>query len=214
MATAAKGTPTLHVPSCKSSKTGHISYANSAPPGSDFPTTHVDLCYSDTDIQIAFTARDEESFFFNASQKTNDFIFFYEVMEVFMATGLGDPSTYFELDISPNNVTFTTMVYNPSKNLTTGAPYDHFVIPAPIADGITAKTQLDKPGHVWRSQVNIPLALFNVEKGQAKGSAWRMNFFRTVTNSTYFPKQLFGAWNPPDTNNLHNTPYFGKVYFD
>ncbi|KAK2616258.1 hypothetical protein QQS21_000893 [Conoideocrella luteorostrata] len=134
-------------------------------------------------------------------------------MEVFMAKGSGTPTTYFEAEINPNNVTVQTFVFNPSGRRLPGTPFDHFIVPDPLTDGISGTTILDREQHVWTSLLSIPLGFFNVESGKAPGTTWRMNFFRTVTDSTMFPKQLMGAWNPPDVAEFHVTPYFGKFTF-
>ena len=44
-----------------------------------FASTHVDLCYSTSAIQLVFTAFNETNFFYNSSMKTNDPIYDYEV---------------------------------------------------------------------------------------------------------------------------------------
>jgi hypothetical protein len=78
---------------------------------------------------------------------------------------------------------------------------------------MTAVTTLDKPKGLWVSAVRIPLGLFNVDDGKAKGTQWRMNFFRIVTAKSTFPAQFYGAWNPPSAANFHMTPFFGDVTF-
>lgn len=212
-ATATIPTPHVRVPSCNHGQAAHLSYSKALPDLSPFPLTHVDLCYSDKFVEFKLTAYNETNFFYNASQGTNDWIFEYEVMEIFMARETEVPITYFEFEINPNNITFQTFVFNPSGRRAPGTPFDHFPVPDPFTDGISGKTVLDRPGHVWTSYAKIPLGFFNVIDGKARGTKWRMNFFRTVTNSTMFPKQLMGAWNPPDVADFHVTPYFGRFTF-
>lgn len=207
-------TPHVRVPSCQHSQAAHLSYSKALPDLSPFPLTHIDLCYSEKFVEFTLTAYNETSFYYNASQGTNDLIFEYEVMEIFMAKESEVPITYFEFEVNPNNVTLQTFVFNPSGRRLPETPFDHFVVLDPFTDGIAAKTVLDRPGQVWTSQVKIPLGFFNVYDGKAKGTKWRMNFFRTVTNSTMFPKQLMGAWSPPDVADFHVTPYFGHFTFE
>ncbi|KND90221.1 hypothetical protein TOPH_05216 [Tolypocladium ophioglossoides CBS 100239] len=205
--------PHVAVPACGCSLPPKLSYSKALPNLGEFPLTQVELCYSDSTLDFTLTAFNETSFFFNASQGTNTFIFEYEVMEIFMSRGAADPITYFEFEVNPNNVTLQTFVYNPSKRRAPGTPFDHFAVPDPFADGLGATTELDRPGHVWESKVRIPLGLFNVDNGEAKGTTWRMNFFRTVTSLQMFPNQAMGAWSPPDVADFHVTPYFGHFKF-
>lgn len=88
------------------------------------------------------------------------------------------------------------------------------LIPAPLADGLTANTTLDRAAGTWFSSVAIPLALFNIDGvAAAAGTRWRMNFFRITTSPETFPTRVSGAWSPTPDNNLHNSPYFGTVRF-
>ena len=206
-----KTTPSVNVPKCPS--LGTIKYSKSVPDQTAFPRTQVDLCYTDTHLSMGLTALDEVNFFFNASQTTNQEIYNYEVMEAFIYKGTDDPKTYLEFEINPNNVTYQAFVYNPSKDRSEGAPFDHFYINDPITDGFSAKTTLDKPKKVWKSDVLIPLGLFNVDDGKAKGTDWRMNFFRTIVSPDTFPAQGLGSWSPPDKASFHITKFFGHVRF-
>lgn len=92
--------------------------------------------------------------------------------------------------MAPNNVTFSAFIYNPSKVRATGAAFDRFYITDLADDKLSATTALDEPNETWVSKVQIPLGLFNVDDGEAKGTQWRMNFFRTVTSASTFPTQL------------------------
>ena len=208
---AALHTPSVNVPSCP--HVGTIKYATSVPDKQPFPRTQVDLCYSDTHLHLIFTARDEVNFFYNASQGTNDEIYEYEVMEAFIYKGTDDPQTYLEFEVNPHNVTYQAFVYNPTKVRADGAPFDHFYVTDPAADGFSAETTLDKRRQLWVSDVQIPLGLFNVDNGCARGTKWRMNFFRTVVSPKTYPDQTLGGWSPPNKASFHITPYFGHVNF-
>ncbi|POR33378.1 Uncharacterized protein TPAR_06425, partial [Tolypocladium paradoxum] len=208
VAGCAHSVPSVDVPACPG--VGSISYCKTVPDQKPFPRTQVDLCYTDEHLLVNFTAFDEVNFYFNASQGTNDNIWEYEVMEAFVYKGTDDPQTYLEFEVNPNNVTYQAFVYNPSKVRATGAPFDHFFVSDPAADGFGATTKLDKPNKIWRSDVQIPLGLFNVDKGKACGTKWRMNFFRTTVSPETYPDQGLGAWNPPDKASFHITSFFGK----
>jgi hypothetical protein len=203
--------PRLNVPACPAQ--GTISYDKSVPDKTRFPRTQAKLCYSASALEISFIARDETNFHFDPEHGTNGNIWAYEVMEVFIHKGTDDPQTYFEFEVSPNNVTFQAFIYNPSKVRAEGAPFDHAFISNPATDGFSAVTKLDRRAKTWVSDVTIPLGLFNVDVGAAKGTEWRFNFFRTVTSPSTFPDQQLGAWSVPDTASFHKTPFFGHVKF-
>lgn len=210
-ASTALKVPSVDVPACP--RTGTIKYSKSVPDKTDFPLTQVDLCYSRTSIEITFTAYNETNFYFDPKQGTNDDIWAYEVMEAFIHKGSEDPQTYLEFEVNPNNATYQAFVYNPSKVRATDAPFDHAFISNPAADGFSSVTKLDKSRETWTSKSKIPLGLFNVDDGKAKGTHWRMNFFRTVTSPKTFPEQELGGWSPPNKASFHITPYFGCVNF-
>ncbi|KAJ1678326.1 hypothetical protein EV182_004280 [Spiromyces aspiralis] len=209
----------LLVSSCPKPST--ITFNKSVPDQQPFPKTSVSLCYTKGALKLGFTAYGESSFYVNQTQTTNDDIWAYEVMEAFVSSGNDDPSTYLEFEVNPFNITYQAFVYNPSKVRAPGTPFDHFFINDPVTDGFTAKTtitpdQSNPKNQVWHSDVVIPLALFNADRNSAHdlaGSLWRMNFFRTITNETYYPNQHLGAWRVPDTPSFHITPKFGHVMF-
>ncbi|KAJ7628866.1 hypothetical protein FB45DRAFT_794799 [Roridomyces roridus] len=211
---AAAAVPSLNVPACP--KKGSVSYDKSVPDLGAFPLTEVDVCYDETAIHITFTAHNETNFFVNPNYTTNDPIYQYTAMETFIYRGTNDPKTYLEFEIAPNNVTFQAFIYNPSKVRAADAVFDTFYVATPIEDGLTAVTTVDKAKHLWTSSARIPLGLFNVDDGQAKGTQWRMNFFRIITAPSTFPDQFYGAWSPTPGSpgaNFHQTPEFGHITF-
>ncbi|KAM4064534.1 hypothetical protein HRG_005101 [Hirsutella rhossiliensis] len=210
-ATCASKQPSVHALACP--RVGTLDFAQSVPDRKPFPRTQVDLCYTNEHLEVRFTAYDEVNFYFNESHGTNDDIWAYEVMEAFIHMGTGDPQTYLEFEVSPNNVTYQAFVYNPSKDRSANAPFDHFFVTDPAKDGFSAVTELNRTGNIWKSNVKIPLGLFNVNKGAARGTKWRMNFFRTVVSPTTYPNQELGAWSSPLKASFHITECFGKVLF-
>lgn len=203
--------PSLRVPACP--RVGTVKYDKTVPDQAAFPKTQVDLCYTSDAINLVFTAYQEKFFFFNPNYTTNGNIWEYEVMEAFIYRGTNDPTTYLEIEVAPNNVTFQSFVFNPTKVRAAGAPFDHAFIGTPSVDGLLAKTTLDTAKGTWKSSFSVPLALFSVDTGAARGTQWRMNFFRTVVDPATFPNQLLGAWSSPDEASFHKTPFFGNILF-
>lgn len=62
--------PSLRVPSCPGKVTAK--YDKSVPDRKKFPLTTVDLCYTPSELRLTFTAFEEQNFYFNATQSTND----------------------------------------------------------------------------------------------------------------------------------------------
>ncbi|PHH71066.1 hypothetical protein CDD82_6763 [Ophiocordyceps australis] len=204
--------PRVWVPACPLSET--ISFANSVPRNAySVPTTEVTLCYGLNHLHVNMTARNEHHFYYNRKHKTNDRLWEYEVLEIFMSRGWTDPATYLEFQVSPANVTYQAMVVNPSRRREPGAAFDHWLAGSPQQDGFLAVTNLDRDAHIWQSSVSIPLVLFNTEGRAAKGTAWRINFFRTIVGPRTFPNQQLAAWSPPDEPNFHITRFLGKAIF-
>ncbi|KZV87468.1 hypothetical protein EXIGLDRAFT_620584 [Exidia glandulosa HHB12029] len=209
-ARAAPAVPSLDVPACPS--VGTATFSKSIPDLAPFPTTSVSLCYTSSTLSLIFTALNESSFFYNENYTTNGDLWQYEVMEAFIYKGTNDPTSYVELEIAPNNVTYQSFIYNPGKGVDPSTPFDEALISNPIGDGLVASTTLDRDAGTWRSSFSVPLALFSVDEGWAKGTKWRMNFFRTVVSRETFPDFL-GGWSPPDEPSFHITPFFGHVVF-
>ncbi|PIA18055.1 hypothetical protein COEREDRAFT_79999 [Coemansia reversa NRRL 1564] len=210
MALASKYKADIRVPECPART---LFTFNTGIPESDpnCPLTLVSMCYTSTQLQLDFTAYNETNFYFDPKQETNEDIWEYEVVEAFIYKGTDDPQTYFEYEVNPNNVTYNSFVYNPSRTRADGAPFDHALIADPFADGFGVDTKLDKQNHTWKSTNTIPLALFNGEN--PKGSTWRMNFFRTVTSPKTYPDQQLCGWKNTNAANFHITSAFGTVSF-
>ncbi|KAJ1719343.1 hypothetical protein LPJ61_006327 [Coemansia biformis] len=209
VSTAHGADTSLRVPSCPA--VASTTFTTAIPSGDPCPETKVDLCYTNSSLSLVFTAHGEKNYYFDPTQGTNDAIWAYEVVEAFMQKGQDDPQIYFEYETSPGNVTYNAFVYNPSRERKAGAPFDHAFVTNPFADGFAVATAIDKRAGTWTSTSTIPLALFNGEN--PKGTTWRMNFFRTITNATLFPDQMLCGWQNPGQANFHITPAFGTIQF-
>ncbi|KAI8318543.1 hypothetical protein GQ54DRAFT_80236 [Martensiomyces pterosporus] len=200
----------LYVPACPSVTSAK--FASEIPDASlPCPPTQVDICYTSTTLNFVFTAYNETNYYFDPNQGTNGDIWAYEVMEAFVYKGYNDPQTYFEYEVNPNNVTYNSFVYNPSRVRKAGTPFDHAFVSDPFGDGFKVNTVLDKSKNTWASSSTIPLALFNGEN--PRGSIWRMNFFRTVTGPSTYPNQQLCGWKNTGAASFHITPAFGTLLF-
>lgn len=106
LATAATNSslPSLNVPRCPDK--GYLSYNLSSPDLAAFPETAVEICYDDSTLYVDLWAYDETDWYYDSNLTTNEGIWAYEVMEVFIALGTSDPKTYLEFEVAPDNVTF------------------------------------------------------------------------------------------------------------
>ncbi|KAI9506872.1 hypothetical protein GGI25_000100 [Coemansia spiralis] len=208
-ATAYAGGADLYVPRCPSTATAK--FTTQIPSGNPCPPTTVDLCYTNKDLSLVFTAYGETNYYFDPTQETNGDIWEYEVMEAFIYKGSDAPQTYLEYEVNPNNVTYNAFVYNPSRDRAPGTPFDHAFITDPFGDGFTVNTVLNKSKGTWQSSTTIPLALFNGEN--PRGTVWRMNFFRTITSPSTYPNQQLCGWKNTGAASFHITKPFGKLIF-
>ncbi|KAJ2626327.1 hypothetical protein GGF44_005074, partial [Coemansia sp. RSA 1694] len=68
--------PDLCVPRCPA--TAQAKFTTQIPSGPACPQTNVDLCYTNTALNLVFTALGETNFYFNPNQTTNGNIWEYE----------------------------------------------------------------------------------------------------------------------------------------
>ncbi|KDO31716.1 hypothetical protein SPRG_03634 [Saprolegnia parasitica CBS 223.65] len=204
--------PSLSVAACPTRSVIAIGerVVNRAP----YAGTTVALCYTNTTIELTFSATQQDTFFVQPTYGHNDNIWEYNVMETFLALGDDDPTSYFEFEVSPTNQTYSAFILNPRRDFS--PPVGHFYVGKDEAEaralGITATTSMYETNKTWTSDVSLPLNLFNVVN--PKGSVWRMNFLRKITSPATFPQLACGAWNAPNQDNFHLTSCFGRVRFD
>lgn len=211
-AAAVSALPHLAIPSCPA--LAIASFNTTVPTPGSFPPTAISVCWTPSHLALNFTAANETNFYYNASQHTNGALYEYEVMEMFLWPGTAAPETYFEYEVSPNpaGVTYQAFVYNPSRVRAKGTPFAHFFVDQPESLGFTVDTIINKAARKWHSRINIPLGLFN-PPADPRGSRWRINFFRTITNPSMFPNQVLGSWSPVNESNFHMTPFLGYATF-
>ncbi|KAL7506654.1 hypothetical protein ACHAWX_000666, partial [Stephanocyclus meneghinianus] len=174
----------------------------------DFPEATVEVCFTDITIELAFEAHEESSFLVNNTHVNNDPLWMWTVMEAFIAVGDHDPTEYLEFEIAPSNRIWTGFIHNPTKDFSSkGTAF----IDAWDTYPINYFTENDIQSKTWKSNVSLPLSMFNVEKPE--GTKWRMNFFRTYYAVDENSEQEYGAWNPNMQISFHQTPCFGKVQF-
>eukprot|EP00804_Cyclotella_cryptica_P021355 CCRYP_001596-RA/>CCRYP_001596-RA protein AED:0.10 eAED:0.10 QI:1299/1/1/1/0.55/0.6/10/474/1295 len=200
--------PHLNVPHCRY---GHGTATINRRLGTlatNFPEATVRVCFTENTIELIFEAHKEISFVVNNTHVNNDPLWMWTVMEAFIAVGEHDPTQYLEFEIAPSNRIWTGFIHNPTKDFSSkGTAF----IDAWETYPMTYFTVMDIPSQTWKSNVSLPLSMFNVEKPE--GTVWRMNFFRTYYAVDENSEQEYGAWNPNKQISFHQTPCFGKVLF-
>jgi hypothetical protein len=167
--------------------------------------THLRLCASadalfvrfdceDRDIWGTFTGRDEP-------------LYEEEVVEVFIAPGVGDPLDYFEFEVSPNGVLFDARVHNP------GDRHDpRFAVEAGWdCPGLQWRAGINPDRRSWRAELMIPWRSL-CPSGRLP-DAWRANFYRIERPRDSQPE--YSCWSPTLTPapDFHVPRRFGTLYW-
>lgn len=208
-----EGTHSLDVPVCK----GAFDFQNAAETeafvlssGSSIPpmhTTHSKLCYTHDGLYVLFEA--EDAFTYNPYKNCNDDLYEYDVVEMFIAPGLGSPVSapqhYVELEISPSGVLFESHIYNPYD---TCHGINGTLIPCD-GSGIVAHTSTTPSG--WEAQLFVPFSV--ISPTSPPPSTLAVNMFRIDIVDSQGAEQ-FIAWSPTDTPEpcFHVPSKFGRLH--
>jgi len=174
--------------------------------------TRVRACWSDTHLYIAFEATDTD--IWGTLTEHDAPIYNEEVVEAFLDPD-GDLVRYFELEISPRNITFDGLAYNPTGlrgDLKVDAGWECAGWQtAVMVDGtLDDRTDTDR---LWTVEMAIPFASLAPECQSAPkpGDIWRANFYRIDLT----PVPEFSCWSPTLVSppNFHVPARFGKLVF-
>ena len=145
----------------------------------------------DRDIWATYTRRDQP-------------IYGEEVVELFIAPGIATPTSYYEIEVSPDGVLFDARIENP-----TGLRAD-----------ITVDTSWDCPGIVWQAGRDdqagrwwavLVLPWQSIAGSEAPPREWRANFYRIERPRDGQPE--YSCWSPTMTEpaDFHKPAYFGLL---
>ncbi|MCC6442467.1 MAG: carbohydrate-binding family 9-like protein [Armatimonadetes bacterium] len=174
--------------------------------------TEARACWTDTHLYLAFRAFDRD--IWGTMTGHDDPIYNEEVVEAFLDPD-GDLTRYFELEISPRNVTFDALIHNPTgqrANLEVDLGWElEGWETAVFVDGtLNDRTDTDR---LWTVEMAIPFASLAPECRAAPkpGDAWRANFYRIDLT----PTPEFSGWSPTLVTpaNYHVPTRFGKLVF-
>ncbi len=173
--------------------------------------THARMLWSDDYFYVGFWCADHDI----AAEMTERDAPLYkenEVVEIFL-TPLGDPSSYFELQINPNNAAYDTAVFNP-EGVGSGCRLDISWTCAGLRHGVQLAGTLNDPSDrdtAWSCELGIPITtMIAPGKSVQPGDRWRVNLYRV--NRT--PEGVeYAAWSPTGAIDYHRPRRFGVVKF-
>ncbi len=174
-----------------------------------FQRTAFAALWSDSALYLAFRCQDNE--ITGTLLEHDTALYEEEVVEAFLCPS-GDPSNYFELEVSPNNVTFDASVFSPDLHRgTMVVDKDWHCIGMNTAvriDGEINNPMAKDRG--WSVEMSLPFAAFTGIHPQQSGSEWLANFYRIDRE----PDE-FSAWSPTMEvpANFHVPTRFGVMKF-
>ena len=159
----------------------------------DFLTT-VDVTLDDKNISFVYNCKNSQ--LFSACEGYNTDLFNGDVCETFICTS-GDISTYYEIEVAPNNSVYLARVYNPKLNKNIQSTYveENFL-----------DTSVQFNGNDYTVRLSVPLDKIGYDK--EKGIL--LNIFRIETEGGITDKNILAA-NPTRCKTFHKPKYFFKL---
>jgi hypothetical protein len=178
-----------------------------------FPATTARLLYDATHLYLTFQCQD--TYVWGTFAEHDAPIFTEECVELFLCTS-GAWRQYYEINVSPRNVTFDSFVLNG------GSPdgerrmhgFEQYT-----CDGLRTMVAIDGefgvPGGArgWSAEYAIPFtSIVGADKIVPEpGDAWRMNLYRIDASAP--GKQEFFAWGTVGKIDFHQPWHFGTLLF-
>jgi hypothetical protein len=168
--------------------------------------TTIRLCHDGERLFVHFMCDDND--IWGTYTRRDDPIYDEEVVELFLAPGSETPTTYAEIELSPNAVLLDALIHNPSgerADMTSDFEWD--------CPGITWQTGREDAQNHWWAMLVVPLAelLPNTRVQQAIPTRWRANFYRIERPRGGDPE--FSCWSPTLTEpaDFHKPARFGLL---
>lgn len=168
--------------------------------------TTIRLCHDGERLYIHFDCDDND--IWGTYTERDDPIYDEEVVELFLAPGSETPTTYAEIELSPNAVLLDALIHNPSgerADMTADFEWD--------CPGIIWQAGREDAQHRWWAILVVPLAglLPSDNANQAIPIRWRANFYRIERPRGSDPE--FSCWSPTQTEpaDFHKPARFGVL---
>lgn len=164
--------------------------------------THARMCWDDDCLYIAFECVD--SYIYGTFQNHDDPIYTEDVVEVFLSPDC-DLTHYYELEVSPNNVTFDAEITTDNDrgdNMRGDITWE--------CAGWRTAVNIE-PNRGWTVEMAIPFSSLNRETPKP-GEKWRGNLYRIDRIPEPVEHQ---AWSPTlaDPAAFHRPHRFGVIEF-
>ncbi len=174
--------------------------------------TAVRLAWNDEALHVRFDCADRDAW--GTFSRRNDPIYQEEAVEVFLASNaadiadiadIGDPTRYFEFEVSPKGTLFDAIVINPDSDRSTMQ-----VDPAWDCPGLCWEAGTGEAAEDWWATLAIPWAALVPGRPRAPlPEIWRANFYRIERPRDGAAE--FSAWSPTLTApaDFHQPARFG-----
>ena len=179
--------------------------------------TVVRALWSDTYLFLAFDCTDTD--IWAGLDKHDSAIYEEEVVEVFLNDN-ADRREYVELEVSPNNTTFDTLILNPGsgKKFKTMLDYECTGWKTAVkVDGTVGRSATpNKQGdHRWTVEMAIPMDQLYLAPHHPPltGDRWCWNLFRIDRPAGDRSNHEFTCWSPPLKPSFHTPERFGYLEF-
>ena len=179
-----------------------------------FPGT-VRILYDQDFLYVAFDLVDD--YVWGTIEERDGPIWNEECVEVFLNPG-GFPHQYFELNISPKNVLYDSLILN---GRTAEQPYEDFLgVPEwnpetlVAAASVQGTTDVQDGASGWSAEYAIPYDfLYGApHRPPQSGDRWRVNFYR-IDSPTAGERHHY-AWSPTGRSAFHLPWRFGVIIFE
>lgn len=177
--------------------------------------TEARLLYSDTTLYIAFHCEDE--YVWGTRTQHDADIWTEECVEVFISPA-GTLHQYYEINVSPKNVTFDACILNPRLRAGIRAPFvglwDYTVEGLKTVTHVEGTADTPSGAKYWNAEYAIPLdqLVGAPHMPPRPGDTWRINLYRI--DSPKPGEQEFYAWSTLDIIDFHTPTRFGMLRFE
>jgi len=170
--------------------------------------TYIRTCYDDQNLYIAYECNDSDIW----SDFTNrdDHLWEKDAVEIFIDTD-GYLNSYFEIQVSPNNVLFDAHLEIPSKtgnDEIIGFNVEGLKSAVSIDGTLNMQEDTDKK---WTVEIAIPLAGLTAESANFDSGNWSINYFRMNHDIDGEKPEL--GWSPT-LGDFHTPSKFGQLNFE
>ena len=170
--------------------------------------TWVRTCYDEQNLYIAYECNDSD--IWSEFSHRDDHLWEKDAVEIFIDTD-GILNSYYEIQVSPNNVLFDAHLEIPTKT-------DDDEIISFNVKGIQTAVSMDGSLNMhadmdksWTVEIAIPIAGLNEEKASLESGTWRVNFFRMNHDKMGERPEL--GWSPTQ-GDFHIPAKFGVLKFN